>query len=110
MERFASHYHEYFPASTVLNAAIAGDTVEAVLYRVEGMDILCTVKHILLLCGTINLPSHSPATISSTIIEILFSLHTKCPFAVIHLLSILPHFDQFRPHVSPTDSSIYFQV
>ena len=63
MERFASNYHEYFPVSTVLNAAITGDTVEAILYRVEGMDILCTVKHILLLCGTINLPSHSPATI-----------------------------------------------
>ena len=42
MERFASNYYEYFPASTLLNTGIAGDTVEAILtilYRVEGMDI-----------------------------------------------------------------------
>ena len=67
MERFASNYYEYFPASTLLNAGIAGDTVEAILtilYRVEGMDIPCKVKHIFLLCGMNNLPSHSPATIS----------------------------------------------
>ena len=67
MERFASNYYEYFPASTLLNAGIAGDTVEAILtilYRVEGMDIPCKVKHIFLLCGMNNLPCHSPATIS----------------------------------------------
>ena len=67
MERFASNYYEYFPASTLLNAGIAGDTVEAILtilYRVEGMDIPCKVKHIFLLCGTNNLPCHCPATIS----------------------------------------------
>ena len=67
MERFASNYYEYFSASILLNTGIAGDTVEAILtilYRVEGMDIPCKVKHIFLLCGTNNLPSHSPATIA----------------------------------------------
>ena len=35
---------------------------------------------------------------------------TQCRFAVIHLLPILPRFDQFRSHVSPTNSSTYFQI
>ena len=85
MERFAPSYPRYFPASTVLNAGIAGDTVEAILYRVEIMNIPSSVSHISLLCGTNNLSSHSPATISSTITEILFLLRQKCPTTYIHL-------------------------
>ena len=69
MERFAPSYPQFFPASTVLNASIAGDTVEAILYRVELMDIPSSVSHISLLCGTNDLFSDSPATISSTITE-----------------------------------------
>ena len=38
IQRFAPiKYNDYFPISTVLNAAISGDTVEAILYRVESM-------------------------------------------------------------------------
>jgi len=46
MERFATSYPQFFPASTVLNAGIAGDTVEAILYRVEVMNISSSVSHI----------------------------------------------------------------
>ena len=45
MERFASNYYEYFPASTVLNAGITGETVKAILYRVKEMHFPCTVQH-----------------------------------------------------------------
>ena len=110
MERFVPSYHRYFPASTVLNAGIAGDTVEAILYRVEVMDIPSSVSHISLLCGTNNLSSHSPATISSTLNEILFLLRRKCPTAHIHLFPILPRFDYLHTHVASTNSCIYFQV
>ena len=110
MERFAPSYTRYFPASTVLNAGIAGDTVEAILYRVEVMNIPSSVSHISLLCGTNNLFSHSPATISSTITEILFLLRLKCPTAHIHLFPILPRFDQLKTHVTATNSLISFQV
>ena len=110
MERFAPSYPRYFPASTVLNAGIAGDTVEAILYRVEIMNIPSSVSHISLLCGTNNLSSHSPATISSTITEILFLLRQKCPTTYIHLFRILPRFDQLHEHITATNSLIYFQV
>ena len=128
MERFAPSYPQFFPASTVLNAGIAGDTVEAILYRVEVMDIPSSVSHISLLCGTNNLFSDSPATISSTITEILFLLRRKCPTANIHLFQepitrsvylfiyfyclfpILPRFDHLKTHVASTNSCIYFQV
>ena len=110
MERFAPSYPRYFPASTVLNAGIAGETVEAILYRVEIMNIPSSVSHISLLCGTNNLSSHSPATISSTITEILFLLRQKCPTTYIHLFPILPRFDQLHEHVTATNSLIYFQV
>ena len=110
MERFAPSYTRFFPTSTVLNAGIAGDTVEAILYRVEVTDIPSSVTHISLLCGTNNLCSHSPATISSTITEILFLLQHKCPTAHIHLFPILPQFDQLQKHVTATNSLIYFQV
>ena len=110
MERFAPSYPRYFPASTVLNAGIAGETVEEILYRVEIMNIPSSVSHISLLCGTNNLSSHSPATISSTITEILFLLRQKCPTTYIHLFPILPRFDQLHEHVTATNSLIYFQV
>ena len=38
-----------FPASTLLNAGIAGDTVEAILYRVEVMALIIIYLQILLL-------------------------------------------------------------
>ena len=37
-----------FPASTVLNAGIAGDTVEAILYRVEVMALIIYLQILLL--------------------------------------------------------------
>ena len=79
-----------FSPLPVLNAGIAGDTVEAILYRVEVMDIPSSVTHISLLCGTNNLCSHSPATISSTITEILIyydlsvQLHITIYFQFYH--------------------------
>ena len=51
-----------FPASTVLNAGIAGDTVEAILYRVEVMALIIYLQILLLLL------------FSSKITEILFLL------------------------------------
>ena len=74
------------------------------------MNIPSSVSHISLLCGTNNLSSHSPATISSTITEILFLLRQKCPTTYIHLFPILPRFDQLHEHVTATNSLIYFQV
>ena len=73
IERFAPKYFTLFPASTVLNAGIPGDTVEAMLYRVLHMSFPLTVTCISLLCGTNNLSSHSPATISVPWVpEVLF--------------------------------------
>ena len=99
-----------FPAVTVLNAGIAGDTVEAILFRVEVIDIPSSLSHRSLLCGTNNLSSDSPATISSTITEILFLLRRKCPTANILLFPILPQFDHLKTHFATTNPFIYFQV
>ena len=49
MERFASSYPSIFPASTVFNAGIAGDSVEAILYRVEVMALIIYLQILLLL-------------------------------------------------------------
>lgn len=110
IERFAPKYFTLFPASTVLNAGIPGDTVEAILYRVLHMSFPLTVTCISLLCGTNNLSSHSPATISATVMEILFVLRQKCPTCVIHLFPNLPRFDQFFSNVRATNTYIYFHV
>ena len=107
---FAPKYFTLFPASTVLNAGIPGDTVEAILYRVLHMSFPSTVTCISLLCGTNNLSSHSPATISATVMEILFVLRQKCPTCVIHLFPYLPRFDQFFSNVRATNTYIYFPV
>ena len=71
LERYASSYSTYFPASTVVNAGIPGDTVEAILYRALNMPFPSSVTDIFLLCGTNNLSSTAAATISATIMEIL---------------------------------------
>ena len=85
LERSESLYSTYFPASTVVNAGIPGDTVEAILYRALNIPFPSSVTDISLLCGTNNLSSTAAATISATIMEILFILHQKCPTATIHL-------------------------
>ena len=101
IERFAPKYFTLFPASTVLNAGIPGDTVEAILYRVLNMSFPFLFN---------NLSSHSPATISATVMEILFVLRQKCPTCVIHLFPNLSRFDQFFSNVRATNTYIYFHV
>ena len=94
IQRFAPiKYNDYFPISTVLNAAISGDTVEAILYRVESMIFPKSVSNISLLCRTNNLVSTSPSVISATIIKILTVIYQKCPTAIIHVFPILPQLD-----------------
>ena len=86
-----------FPASTVLNAVlnagllpVSRATLEAILYRVDWGN------------GTNNLSSDSPATVSSTITEILFLLRRKCPTANGYLFPILPQFDHLKTHFATT--------
>ena len=109
MERFAPSYPKYFPASTVVNAGIDGDTVEAILYRVQQMNFPQSVSQISLLCGTSNLASTSPAAISATIIEFLSALTNKCPTAFIHVFPILPRFDHCYYFVQVSNSHIFFR-
>ena len=80
----------------MLNAGIAGDT---------GSNPLQSQGN-----GTNNLSSDSPATISSTITEILFLLRQKCPTSNGYLFPILPQFDQLKTHFATTNSFIYFKV
>ena len=54
--------------------------------------------------------SHLPATISATVMKILFVLRQKCPTCVIHLFPILPRFDQFFSNVRATNTYICFHV
>lgn len=108
LKRFGPSYDFYFPASTVLNAGIAGDTMEAILYRVEVMEFPPPISHINLFCGTNNVSVNS--TISATVIDILFTLQKKCLTATIHLFLILPRFDHFNSQVTHANSDIYFQV
>ena len=94
----------------MLNAGIAGDTVETLLYRVQYMNLPPALSHITILCGTNNLSFCSPATISATIIELIFLLRKKCPHTRIHLFPILPRFGQLQVKVSDTNFHIHFQV
>ena len=80
IQRFAPiKYNDYFPISTVLNAAISGATVEAILYRVERMNLPKSVSNISLLCRTNNLASTSPSVISATIIKNINCNLSKMP-------------------------------
>ena len=88
-----------FPASTVLNAA-------------RHRRRYCGSNPLIQSLGnrTNKLSSDSPATVSSTITEILFLLRRKCPTANIYLFPILPQFDHLKTHFATTNSFIYFQV
>ena len=86
----------------VLNAAISGDTVEAILYRVESMNFPKSVSNISPLCRTNNLASTS-TVIFATIIKILTVIYQKCPTAIIHVFSIVPLFD----HDGMIDSDLF---
>ena len=107
IQRFAPiKYDDYFPISTVLNAGISGDTVEAILYRVESMNFPKSVSNISLLCRTNNLASTSPSVISATIIKILTVIFQKCPTAIIHVFPILPRYDHCFSLVQVTNTQI----
>ncbi len=110
MERFGQSYLQYFPASTVVNASIAGDTVDAILYRAEVMNFPSFVTAVTLFCGTNNLFFNIPHSIVATIIEILFVLRKKCPNAIIYLFPILPRFDCLQSQVPSTNSLLSFQI
>ena len=86
-------YNYYFPASTVVNAGISGNTVEAILYRVETMNFPKSVSNISLLCGTNYLASTSPSVISAKITKLLTAIFQKWPTALIHVFPNLPQFD-----------------
>ena len=90
MQRFAPKYNYYFPASTVANVGISGNTVEAILYRVETMNFPKSVSNISLLCGTNYLTSTSPSVISAKITKLLTAIFQKWPTALIHVFPNLP--------------------
>ena len=81
----------------VLNAGIAGDTVEAILYRVEVMALIIYLQILLLLF----LPQLQ---------KFYFYYDESVQLQKIYLFPILPQFDHLKTHFATTNSFIYFQV
>ncbi len=84
MERFGQCYAQYFPASTVVNAGIPGNTVEEILYGAETMIFILLLPYFVE--QTINLLFNTPDSFVATIIEILFVLRKKCPIFIYFLI------------------------
>ena len=79
------------PLGPVLNAGIAGDRTQHVLWRLkEGMLAGCPAKFIVVMIGTNNLPEDSAEEIVLGVEAILLELRVQLPEATVLLLGCPP--------------------
>ena len=56
LSRYPNVWNEYFTPINALNLGIGGDCVEYVLWRAINLPLLSSMKNVVILCGTNNVP------------------------------------------------------
>ena len=70
LSRYPNVWNEYFTPINALNLGIGGDRVENVLWRAMDLPLPSSVKNVVILCGTNNIPIDTPRDIADCIISI----------------------------------------
>ena len=70
LSRYPNVWNEYFAPRNALNLGIGGDRVENALWRAIYLPLPPSVKNVVILCGTNNIPIDTPCYIVDCIINI----------------------------------------
>ena len=70
LSRYPNVWNEYFAPINALNLGIGGDRVENVLWRTIDLSFPSSVKNVVILCGTNNVPIDTPRDIVDCVISV----------------------------------------
>ena len=90
LNRYRSVWTKYLENLKTLNCGIGGDRVQNVLWRVQNLSVISSLKNVVILCGTNNLFQDSPEDIADGVIEIAETFQSKYNSINIAISSILP--------------------
>lgn len=101
-------WKEYYAPRHAANFGISGDRTEHVLWRIENGELDgLHPKVVVLMIGTNNSNTNSPADISEGIKMILGDIHTKIPDSKVLLLAVFP---RNRTNDTPAQIEVNKQV
>lgn len=96
----AAAWQQHFAPLGALNLGCSGDRTEHVLWRLQQAPLArLQPEQIVLLIGTNNL-GHRTSTAHETllgVLEVVRTLRTQCPNAILHLHEIFPRDERFSP-------------
>ena len=77
LNQYPSAWKKYLEPLKTLNYCIGGDRVQNVLWRVQNLPVISSLKNVVILCGTNNLLQDSPQNIADSVIEISVTFQSK---------------------------------
>ena len=90
LSRYQNVWDKFLKPLKALNCGIGGDRIEHVLWRALNLPVFLSLKHIVVLCGTNNLPLDSPEDIADGILGIARSFKTNYSRVNVIICGILP--------------------
>ena len=91
LNRYGSVCMKYLEPLKTLNCGIGGDRVQNVLWRVQNLPVISSLKNVVILCGTNNLLQDSSEDITDGIVEITQWFQSSYNSINIAIVGILPH-------------------
>ena len=90
LNRYRSVWTKYLKPLKTLNCGIGGDRVLNILWRVQNLPVISSLKNVVILCRTNNLFQDSPEDIADGVIEIVETFKSKYNSNNIAIGGILP--------------------
>ena len=101
LSRYQNVWDKFLKSLKDLNCGIGGDRIEHVLWRALNLPIFSSLKNIVVLCGTNNLPLDSPKYIVDGILEIVRSFKTNYSCVNVIICGIVPRDDSWSVNRVP---------
>ena len=95
LSRYQNVWDKFLKPLKALNCRMGGDRIEHVLWRALNLPVFSSLKNIVVLCGTNNLPLDSPNDIADGILEIARSFKINYGCVNVIICGILPRDDSW---------------
>ena len=91
LSRHPNVWNEYLAGINALNLSIGEDRVENILWRAINLPLPSTVKNVVILCRTNNIPIDNPRDIADCIITIVSIFQKKSSGIDVSVCGLIPH-------------------
>ena len=91
LSRYPNVWNEYFTPITVLNLGIGIDHIDNALWWAIDLPLLSSVKNIVILCGTNNIPTDIPCDIADCIISLDSIFQKRSSGIDVSVCGLIPH-------------------